>query len=225
MLPAGVFNQFLHLVSDASGWAYAIILALSLLDAILPIVPSEVSVITAGVVAATGGINLPLVILAAALGAFLGDNVAYLIGYHLGPRAREKFFRGKKSQKTFDWAERQLSMRGGELIAVARFIPGGRTAVTLSAGTLRYPWRRFAVFDVIAAVIWASYAALLGFFGGQAFEGAAWKGLLVALVTGGALTGVIEVVRWFQKRRSSRREAAASPREERRSPTSSRTSR
>ena len=225
MLPAGVFNQFLRLVSDASGWAYAIILALSLLDAILPIVPSEVSVITAGVVAATGGMNLPLVILAAALGAFLGDNLAYLIGYHLGPRAREKFFRGKKSQKTFDWAERQLTMRGGELIAVARFIPGGRTAVTLSAGTLRYPWRRFAVFDVIAAVIWASYAALLGFFGGQAFEGAAWKGLLVALVTGGALTGVIEVVRWFQKRRSSRREAAASPREERRSPTSSRTPR
>jgi membrane-associated protein len=225
MLPAGVFNQFLHLVSDASGWAYAIILTLSLLDAILPIVPSEVSVITAGVVAATGGMNLPLVILAAALGAFLGDNLAYLIGYHLGPRAREKFFRGKKSQKTFDWAERQLTTRGGELIAVARFIPGGRTAVTLSAGTLRYPWRRFAVFDVIAAVIWASYAALLGFFGGQAFEGAAWKGLLVALVTGGALTGVIEVVRWFQKRRSNRREAAASPREEHRSPTSSRTPR
>jgi membrane-associated protein len=225
MLPCAVFNQFLHLVSDASGWAYAVILALSLLDAILPIVPSEVSVITAGVVAATGGMNLPLVILAAALGAFLGDNAAYLIGYHLGPRARERFFHGKKSQKTFDWAERQLTRRGGELIAVARFIPGGRTAVTLSAGTLRYPWRRFAVFDVIAAVIWASYAALLGYFGGQAFEGAAWKGLLVALVTGGALTGVIEVVRWYLKRRSSRREAPASPREEQGSPTSSRTPR
>lgn len=225
MLPVSVFNQFLHLVSDASGWAYAIILALSLLDAILPVVPSEVSVITAGVVASTGGLNLPLVILAAALGAFLGDNAAYLIGYHLGPRARQRFFRGKRSQKSFDWAERQLTTRGGELIAVARFIPGGRTAVTLSAGTLRYPWRRFVVFDVIAAVIWASYAALLGYFGGQAFEGAAWKGLIVALITGCALTGVIEVVRWFLKRRSKGREAPVSTREEESSPTSSRPSR
>lgn len=225
MLPGSVFNQFLHLVSDASGWAYAIILALSLLDAILPVVPSEASVITAGVVASTGGINLPLVILAAALGAFLGDNTAYLIGYLLGPRARERFFHGKKSQQTFDWAERQLTRRGGELIAVARFIPGGRTAVTLSAGTLRFPWRRFVVFDVIAAVIWASYAALLGYFGGQAFEGAAWKGLLLALVTGCALTGVIEGIRWILKRRSQGREAPVSTREGESSAASSRRSR
>jgi membrane-associated protein len=225
MLPGCVFNQFLRIVSDASGWAYAIILALALLDAILPVVPSEASVITAGVVAATGGMILPFVILAAALGAFLGDNLAYLIGYHLGPRARAKYFRGKKSQRSFDWAERQLTRRGGELIAVARFIPGGRTAVTLSAGTLRFPWRRFAIFDAIAAVIWASYAALLGYFGGQAFEGAAWKGLLLALVTGCALTGLIEVIRWFLKRRANRREAPAGLREEHRSPTSSRTPR
>ena len=220
-----MFNEFLRLVADASGWAYAIVLALALLDALLPIVPSEASVITAGVVAATGGMILPLVIVAAALGAFLGDNIAYYLGYRFGPRARQKFFRGKKSQKTFDWAERQLEMRGGELIAVARFIPGGRTAVTLSAGTLRYPWRRFVVFDAIAAVLWASYAALLGYFGGQAFEGAAWKGLLVALLTGCALTGLIEVVRWYLKRRGKGRDEPPGPRAQRGSPTSSRTSR
>ncbi|HEX5189855.1 MAG TPA: DedA family protein [Streptosporangiaceae bacterium] len=220
-----MFNEFLRLVQDASGWAYAIVLALALLDALLPIVPSEASVITAGVVASTGGMILPLVIVAAALGAFLGDNTAYYLGYRFGPKARQRFFRGKKSQRTFDWAERQLQMRGGELIAVARFIPGGRTAVTLSAGTLHYPWRRFVVFDVIAAVIWGSYAALLGYFGGQAFEGAAWKGLLVALLTGCALTGVIEVVRWYLRRRGSRRGEPASPPAERGSPTSSRTPR
>jgi membrane-associated protein len=221
--PPAVFSEFLRLVADASGWAYVIVLALALLDALLPIVPSETSVITAGVVAATGNMNLPLVIVAAALGAFLGDNTAYYLGYRFGPRARRKIFHGKKSQRTIEWAERQLEMRGGELIAVARFIPGGRTAVTLSAGTLHYPWRRFAVFDVIAAVLWASYAALLGYFGGQAFEGAAWKGLLVALFTGLALTGVIEIVRWYLKRRASRRGEPAGPRAERGSPTSTRT--
>ncbi|HEX6934678.1 MAG TPA: DedA family protein [Streptosporangiaceae bacterium] len=220
-----MFNEFLRLVADASGWAYVIVLALALLDALLPVVPSEASVITAGVVAATGGMALPLVIVAAALGAFLGDNTAYYLGYRFGPRARQKIFHGKRSQKTFEWAERQLERRGGELIAVARFIPGGRTAVTLSAGTLHYPWRRFAVFDVIAAVLWASYAALLGYFGGQAFEGAAWKGLLVALLAGCLLTGLIEVVRWFLKRRASRSGEPASPPAETGSPTSSRTSR
>ena len=215
-----MFNQFLRLVQDASGWAYAIVLALALLDAVLPIVPSEAAVITAGVVAATGGMNLELVILAAAVGAFLGDNTAYLLGYRFGPQARKKLFHGKKSQRSLEWADRQLNKRGGELIAVARFIPGGRTAVTLSAGTLHFPWRRFAVFDVIAAVLWAVYAALLGFFGGQAFEGAAWKGLLVALVTGLALTGVIEVVRWLLKRRQDRRTQPPEIREEQRSPAS-----
>ena len=215
-----MFNEFLRLVQDASGWAYAIVLALALLDAVVPIVPSEAAVITAGVVAATGGMNLELVILAAAVGAFLGDNTAYLLGYRFGPRARKKLFRGKKSQRSLEWADRQLNKRGGELIAVARFIPGGRTAVTLSAGTLHFPWRRFAVFDVIAAVLWAVYAALLGFFGGQAFEGAAWKGLLVALVTGLALTGVIEVVRWLLKRRQNRRTQPLEVREEQRSPAS-----
>lgn len=216
-----MFNEFLRLVSDASGWAYAIVLVLSLLDAVLPIVPSEASVITAGVVAATGGVNLELVILAAAIGAFLGDNTAYWIGHRFGARARKRYFRGEKSQKSLAWADEQLDKRGGELIAVARFIPGGRTAVTLSAGTLHFPWRRFAVFDAIAAVLWASYAALLGYFGGQAFEGAAWKGLIVALATGLALTGLIEVVRWALKRARSRRVQPDEVRKEERSPTSS----
>ena len=74
------------------------------------------------------------------------------------------------------------------------------------------------MFDVIAAVLWATYAALLGYFGGRAFEGAAWKGLLVALATGLALTGLIEVVRWLMKLRKSRRTQLPDVREEQRSP-------
>ena len=43
-----MFNQFTQLVSNASGWAYAVVFVLALLDAILPVVPSETAVITAG---------------------------------------------------------------------------------------------------------------------------------------------------------------------------------
>jgi membrane-associated protein len=198
-----MFGQFTHLVADASGWAYGIIFLFAFLDVLIPVVPSEASVITAGVVAATGGLNLPLLVVAAAAGAFLGDNTAYLIGWRFGTRVTERFFRGGKAKKTLDWAERQLAERGGELIAVSRFIPGGRTAITLSAGTVDFPWRRFALFDAAAALIWALYASLLGYFGGRVFENQAWKGLLVALGIAFLVAGSIEVVRWFLKRRKA----------------------
>ena len=89
-----MFNHFVQLVSDASGWAYGVVFLLALLDALLPVVPSETAVITAGVVAAAGRLNLPLVMLSAACGAFAGDNLAYLIGYRYGGQARERVLRG-----------------------------------------------------------------------------------------------------------------------------------
>jgi membrane-associated protein len=196
-----MFHHFTHLVADASGWAYAIVFALALLDALLPVVPSETAVITAGVVAAAGDLSLLLVIPAAAAGAFAGDNTAYLIGRRFGSRVTERFSSGEKAQRRIEWAQEQLRERGGQLIAVGRFIPGGRTAVTLSAGTLRFPWRRFLLFDAAAALGWAAYAALLGYFGGRTFENAAWKGLLLALGIAFAVAGGIEVARWALKRR------------------------
>ena len=196
-----MFGQFTQFVSEASGWAYGIVFLFAFLDVLVPVVPSEASVITAGVVAAAGGLYLPLIIVAAACGAFLGDNTAYLVGRRFGTRATKRFLRGGRAQKTLDWAERQLTQRGGELILVSRFIPGGRTAVTLAAGTLAFPWRRFAVFDAMAALIWALYASLLGYFGGRAFENAAWKGLLVAFGIAFAVAAGVEIVRWYLRRR------------------------
>jgi membrane protein DedA with SNARE-associated domain len=198
-----VFDQFSELVSDASGWAYAIVFLVAYLDALIPLVPSETTVITAGVVAAGGHLSLTLVVATAAAGAFLGDNSAYLVGHRFGSRVSDRYFRSEKSRKRIEWAERQLEERGGELIVVARFIPGGRTAVTLSAGTLHYAWPRFAVFDAAAALLWALYSALLGYFGGRVFENAAF-GLLLALGTALALAGGIELVRWLLKRRRMR---------------------
>ncbi len=188
-------------MSNASGWAYLIVSVLAYLDALVPVVPSETSVITAGVVASAGELNLMLIVAAAAAGAFLGDNTAYFIGRRFGARINERFFSGEKARRRTEWAQQQVSERGGELIAIARFIPGGRTVVTLSAGTLGYPWRRFVLFDAAAALGWALYASLLGYFGGHAFEAAPWKGLLLALAIAFAVAGAVEVLRWYLKRR------------------------
>ena len=69
-----MFQHFTDLVSNASGWAYAILFVLAFLDALIPIVPSETSVITAGVVAAAGDLSQPLVLHVAATGAVAGHN-------------------------------------------------------------------------------------------------------------------------------------------------------
>jgi membrane protein DedA with SNARE-associated domain len=193
-----VFNHLVDLVSEASGWAYAVVFALAVLDVLVPLVPAETAVITAGVVAATGGLDLLPVIVAAAAGAFAGDNIAYALGHRYGVRAAARFARGERARGRLEWARRQLAVRGGELILVGRFIPGGRTAVTVSAGMLGYPWRRFALFDLAAAIGWASYAAVIGYVGGAAFEQSAWKGLLLALVFAFLVGAGVEAVRRFR---------------------------
>ena len=183
-------------------WAYPIIFVVAAVDAFFPLVPGETVVIVGGSLASSGDLVLPLVILAGAAGAVLGDNISYGIGAWVGEHTVKRWFSSEKSQHRLEWAERMLDERGAYIIIIARFIPGGRTAVTFSAGYIpTFPWRRFIVYDVVAGVIWASYAALLGYFGGKTFEDRPWLGLLIAL--GIALTAglLVEVVRHLRQRR------------------------
>jgi membrane-associated protein len=193
-----LFQSLTDYVSG-SPWTYAFLFGVAALDVVFPLVPSETSVILAGVLASSGDLVLFAVILVAAGGAILGDNTAYWIGRTAGPRLVERFFRGER-KKRIDWAERQVQERGGYLILVGRFIPGGRTAVTLACGLLEMRWHRFIGFDVAAGLMWASYAALLGYFGGKAFEEQPWKGFIVAFVVALGITGGIEMYRWLRKR-------------------------
>jgi membrane-associated protein len=144
------------------------------------------------------------VILCASLGAFLGDNISYWLGFWFGEHTVKRVFRGEKSRKAFDWAEKQIEVRGFYLIIVARFIPGGRTAVTFSSGyTHGMSYRRFVLADAIAALIWGNYAALLGYIGGRQFEEQPWKGLLAAFVIAISLALLVELVRHKREQRRS----------------------
>jgi len=193
-----MFETLTQYVSG-SPWSYAFLFGIAALDVIFPLVPSETSVILAGVFASTGDLMLAGVIVCAAAGAILGDNTAYGIGRTVGHRLVERFFKGER-RKRVDWAEKQVDERGGYLIVVGRFIPGGRTAVTLACGLLEMRWRRFISFDVVAGFLWASYAALLGYVGGRTFEKSPLYGFLIAFVVALAITGAIEAYRWYRKR-------------------------
>lgn len=176
--------------------SYLIAFGLPCFDAVVPILPSETVIIAFGV--ASAGSSDPrifLILLCAAVGAWAGDNLSYLIGWRFGPWATRRFFSGEKGAARRDWAERSLHRFGIGLIIVCRFIPGGRTAVTLSCGLIRYSWRRFAVATAVAAVIWASYAFFAGRIGGKAFQDMPVVGFAVAF--GGVLviSGLVELIR------------------------------
>jgi membrane-associated protein len=195
-----VFESIVDAVSG-SDWSYLVVFVIAMLDAFFPLVPSEATAIAAGVVAGTGGLSVELCILAAALGAFVGDNISYAGGHFLGDRLQRRFFSGEKAKKRLEWADRTLRERGWYLIVVARFIPGGRTVTTFTAGfTSAVSWPKFLVFDAIAAAIWGSYTVLLGYFGGRSFEEEPWKGLLLAFAIAVAVTGVVEAVRYLRRR-------------------------
>jgi len=195
-----VFNSLTDAVSG-SDWTYLVIFVIAFLDSFFPVVPSETAVITGGVLAGSGDLSLELVLVSAAAGAFAGDNFTYGLGRLFGPRLSRTLFRGRRAQGTLSWVHRALEKRGGLLIVTARFIPGGRTATAFTCGLTEYPWRRFLVFTLIAGAIWASYAGLLGYFGGKTFENQPWKGLLVAFAIAGAITVSIEVVRHLREKR------------------------
>src|SRR3990170_5329413 len=199
------FDQIADWVSGSS-WSYFVIFMVAVIDAFFPLVPSETVLVIGGNLAASGDLNLLLVILAGAAGAILGDNISFGIGSWVGERTVKRWFRSEKAHRRLEWAERTLDERGAYIIIIARFVPGGRTAVTFSAGYVHsLPWRRFIVYDVIAGLIWGTYGALLGYFGGKTFENHPWRGLLLALVVAMAAGLPVEAVRHLRAR--PRREA------------------
>ena len=198
-----------NIVTDASDWLadfssnwyfLAIIFAVAYLDSVVPIVPSETMVIIGGVAAGRGDQLLIAVIAAGAVGAFLGDTTAYLIGNRMTGFIERRAADRPKLRRRLDWASEQIQIRGGLLLITARFIPGGRTALTITSGITAQPRGWFMGWVAVAGLIWASYAALLGYVGGQAFQDNHTLAFLVAFGAALAVTVLIEAIRHFRNR-------------------------
>lgn len=199
-------------VRDAMGspWVYLALFLVAAIDAFFPVVPSESLVITGGVFAAAHGEpNVLAVMAVAAAGAMIGDHISYYFGRGAGGRVLSRMKPGTRRKAAFDWAGTALNERGGLVLIVARYIPGGRTAATLTMGAVGYSRRSFTAFDAAAGCSWAIYCTMVGYIGGAAFEDNPFKGLLLGFAIAMAFAVTVEVVRHIRTRRARAREAAA----------------
>ncbi|MEU2612331.1 DedA family protein [Micromonospora sp. NPDC007271] len=187
-----------------SPWAYLVIFVVTAVDAFFPAVPGETVVITAAVFAADGEPALAALIVAAALGALAGDHVSYAIGRGGGGHRLARLPADSRRRAGSEWARRAVDRRGGMILITGRYVPGGRTAVTLTMGAVRYPLRRFLTYDVLACTAWALYCGLLGYFGGLAFKQNPIQGLLLGVGLSLVATGLFEAARWARRRSRSR---------------------
>ena len=198
-MPLALLQGLIDLLTG-SLWTYPLLLGICAGDALIPAFPSETALIVCGIQAARGQLSLELVIVCAAAGAFTGDNASYAVGRWLGRPAVGRFFMGEVAQGRLDWARKFLKERGSYVLVVARFIPGGRTATTFTAGLVRLRWMtRFAPYVFVAAILWAVYGGLLGYLGGRLFEDQPIYALLLALGIAALITVGVEGWRRFRK--------------------------
>ena len=192
-----VFNTFFDWLKETSSspWFYVVIFTIAVLDSVLPIVPSETLVIIGGVTAGTGDLSIALVILCGCAGAFVGDNMSYFLGREASDWVVKRRTRTEKGAKQLEKIVEQIRDRGGLLLITARFIPGGRTLLTLSCGVTKQPRKWFIGWAIVAASIWSTYASLLGFIGGKSFADNHTNAFLIAFASAFSVTILIEVAR------------------------------
>ena len=198
----GWFSDFFESLNGYadSPWLPLLVFVIAFGDSVAPIVPSETIVIIGGVAAGQGDQRLPVIVVCAFAGAFTGDNAAYQLGSSASHFLKRTLFRGDKGEARLVAASRQIRKRGGMLLVTARFIPGGRTAVTVSSGITHQPRPWFAKWVGLAAAIWSVYASLLGYIGGKAFQDNHARAFLFAFAVAISATGLIELVRWVRHR-------------------------
>ena len=125
--------------------------------------PGDSLLITAGLVAAAGSLDIWLLNLVLIPAAIIGDSVGYAIGYRAGPRLFTKeeslLFSRKHLLRTREFYEKY----GGKTIVLARFIPLLRTFAPVVAGIGQMQYRRFLFYNVFGGVLWVASLTWAGY--------------------------------------------------------------
>src|SRR5690625_3326100 len=194
----------------ASPWVYIITYLLCLIDGFFPPVPSESVVIALAALSfSAGSPNLWLVGIVAAAGAFSGDQIAYFIGKKLDlPNSR--LARTPRGGRMIAAAGRALTRRGALYIFAARYVPIGRVAVNMTAGSTRSDHKRFVVLTCFSAITWSAYSIGLGLSAGAWFRNHPIIAMVVGVVLGVVVGLFAEwAISLYQQRRATRGAQAA----------------
>ncbi|MFF3333228.1 DedA family protein [Streptomyces sp. NPDC002888] len=153
--------------------AYAMLAAAVLAESILLIgafIPTFTLLLTAGALARTGHIGLPLVITVAVGAAVAGD----FLGHRTGRLLRDQLRAGRVGRRipgaAWHRAETLMARHGGRAVFLARFLPVVRTLAPHLAGATRLPYRRIAPYSVLAACLWATVEAGIGYAAATSLE-------------------------------------------------------
>lgn len=180
------------LVLDAASgpWALAVLLLSCIGDGLVPMVPSEtVLVAQAAAAGAGGGHAVAAILLVAAVGAWGGDNLAYLVGRSIGLRRLSASPNRPRLAAAMCAAVARFERNGASVILTGRFVPVGRVAVNLAAGAIGLPYRRYAVLSALASCAWVVTTAALGLLAGIWLGDRPLVAMVVSVVVG-MLVGV-----------------------------------
>lgn len=184
----------------ASPWLVVVVGVCCCVDAVFPIVPSDSLVTAATVLALANDASAAFIVvmaLAAAVGAILGDSLAYLLGSKITLH-RIPILRRRAGQTALQVTRRAFARRGSALVLTGRFIPAGRIVVNMSAGATGFPIRRFLPLALLASILWASLATAMGALASHLIDSP-----LLAMVIGVVVgMGFGLLIDWLMQRRN-----------------------
>ncbi len=162
--------------------------------------PGDSLLFTAGLFAAQGTLNLPLILAGCFVAAVAGDQVGYWFGQRVGPslfrRPDSRLFK----QEYVGRAQEFFARHGAKTIVLARFVPIVRTFAPILAGVGGMPYRTFLSFNVIGGLLWAVGVTLLGFWLGNLIPDID-RYLLPIIVLIIAISFVPMALEWRKRRR------------------------
>lgn len=176
----------------------------------VPLPGESLLIATALYAAATGDIGIEWVVLAAALGAILGDNAGYLIGREVGPPVLARY--GPRVGLTL--ARQRLGhflflSHGGKVVFLGRFVAFLRTFAALLAGANQMSWGRFLVWNALGGAFWASLYGFVPFLlGNQVHRLVGPFGIVVGAVALCIVVGSVIFVRRHEARLIAEAEVA-----------------
>jgi len=165
--------------------------------------PGETALIAFGVLASQGHYRIEWVIVAAAAGAIVGDNLGYWLIGRLGGRALFRRWRWLNSyaDRVLPRAEALMARHGGKTVFLGRFVSVLRYTVAWIAGLSRMRWWRFLFWNAAGGIAWATAVGLIAYYSGRAAADAIQRyGLYAA-----AAVAVAIALGWITIRRAKGR--------------------